>query len=145
MNEIERQDAVGRRLLWGSLVAFGLWQAGDLVARGFADAALAPAVRRGILLLSLVAWAIWCFFLLRTVWWGRQVRKTPAVAAALEDELTKHLRLRAKAAGFWAMLAVQAVLLFTPYSAGLGARVTIAVGALASLLAFQIGARRSAE
>lgn len=63
MNEIEREDAARRRLLWGSLVAFGLWQAGDLLARGFD---LAPATQRGVIVFALVAWAIWCVFLLRT-------------------------------------------------------------------------------
>ena len=136
MNEIERQDAVRRRLLWATLVAGGIWQSGELLVRLFAQATFAPALRGIVAIATAAAGLVWGFYLLKLVRWQKQVAKAAEIAGALDDEYTRHARLRSFAVGFWAMLAVQAILLFAPLPAELAARSTILVGVAASGFAF---------
>jgi hypothetical protein len=51
--------------------------------------------------------AFWLFFLGRYLWIQARIRSDPRLAEALNDELVRTTWLRAAAAGFWAMLAVE--------------------------------------
>ncbi|MFC1628152.1 hypothetical protein ACFL3H_03435 [Gemmatimonadota bacterium] len=52
--------------------------------------------------------AIWVYSLIRYLFLGRRIRSNPEIAEALNDEMVREAWLRAAAAGFWSMLAVEA-------------------------------------
>ncbi len=58
---------------------------------------------------GLIPMTLWIFFLLRYLFIQRRIKVNPAIAEALRDEMVREAWHRAAAAGFWSMLAVEAV------------------------------------
>lgn len=121
------------RLLVFNAAAFVIWQAATFGPH-LAGRAIAPT----IIVLGLagfVAWAWTLIVLLRPVGDAR-------ARAALDDELTRHHRLQAMLAGYWAMLATAAGALalvsVVPVPAILVVRVVVVVGVTAPLLRFVV-------
>ena len=58
--------------------------------------------------IGFIPMALWITFLIRFLWVRHRIGADPQVAEALRDEMVREAWLRAAAAGFWSMLAVEA-------------------------------------
>ena len=126
-------EVLARRRVWlliAAAVGFQIWQVSGLVL-GFSPHLRTPATAVGLAGFLLFAGALAGFLL-----WARQARGRPA----LEDEMTQRNRLRAFAAGFWAMLGTAAILFvvgeFVPVRGVDAARLVMIAGVVLSLLCF---------
>jgi hypothetical protein len=127
-------DMLARRRQWhllGIALGFSIWQLPPLAGRLLPRSASLPVSLAGFLLffVSLGAFGLWM----------RQVREAGA-AAAVDDELTRHNRLVAFNAGFWAMLVLAAGLLlaaqFVAFRAADAAHLILVAGVVAPALRF---------
>jgi hypothetical protein len=126
-------DMLARRRQWLLVLAalgFLLWQLSRFAL------VLVPLDRAPLLVASLAGFLVFAAAFGATFFWAREARGN----AALEDELTRHNRLLAMGAGFWAMLIAAALLLgvgqFFTLSGAEAGRLVMIVGVVAPLLRF---------
>jgi hypothetical protein len=127
-------------LLVAAALGYLVWQLSRMVL------ALAPGRVPGaaLLVVSLIGFLVFVTALAGVFLWAKQARGR----AALEDEITRHNRLAAFAAGFWAMLLVAAALFaagqFLVFPGAEAARLVMIVGVAAPLLRFAFLERETA-
>ncbi|WP_373048719.1 hypothetical protein [Vulgatibacter sp.] len=140
MNEVEALDESRRRVLWLSLVGFALWQGLDLAGAVLELSGGSSTLRHLAQGVGLVVWALWSAALIWMSRIRRRMRAQSSVAAALDDELVRHARLRSFATAFWATMGTQVIVLlansFHPLPAALAVQLTILVGVTVGLGAF---------
>lgn len=132
-----------RRILLGSLVTWGIWQGtrivGDFTIHGTHPISEWSAVLRDVWILSWLAWVVSLVYLSLFI---KKIRRNPALAMVLGDELFLQTRLKAAAFAFSATLLCQAIipliLIAHPFSAEVGVDVTIFVGVTTFLGAFLV-------
>jgi hypothetical protein len=130
MTAFERLARRRQWLLLGAAAGFTAWQA----------AFLFPKARPGFAtLLSLPGFALF-FVSFGAMWFWAKAASDGGVGDSLEDEMTRHNRLLALAAGFWAMLSIGALLLaaapFVPVDASQAARLVLIGGVAVPLVRF---------
>ncbi len=131
-DRLRRQRAF---VLLASAGAFALWQISDVLRPFAGDRARALAA------LSFSGAVGWMVLLAVGVWLARRMAADRAVERALQDERIVSQRTRAWFIGFWAIVSAQCALLVASalgarLPLGAGARLTIVVGVVATIVAF---------
>lgn len=135
-DEVDKYSRKRRGLLIGMACAFIIWQ---LFGFGIFDD-FAGGDRRYTGVISLLAFAVWVFALIRLVW-GRGIRgASPGAQLALDDELVKANRAKAFTFGYGATLVasgiVFAVSMFFEIKANEAAQIILVTGVVAPMFAF---------
>ncbi|WPP50197.1 hypothetical protein [Catalinimonas niigatensis] len=90
--------------------------------------------------LELLGWLLWAISLIQILRLGKNIKANPLLQDILNDELVRLNRMQAWKTGFIVVLSTQIILLlvhlFYPFSAALGAEVTIFLGVVSSIAAF---------
>lgn len=140
MHEVDRLDDRLQKLLWISTIGFAFWQGLDIAADVVGLVGGPRLARQAIRAVSLLGLVVWVVSSLSTWRTQRRVRRSPAVAAALQDEYIRQTISRATVIAFWTVLGVQVLLLIAgllvPVPMQIGARFTIAVGVSVALFAY---------
>jgi hypothetical protein len=135
-DETEKHSRRRRRLLIGMGVAFIVWQVAGLEI--FSD--FAGGDRGTVTFISLFAFGIWAFALVRLMLLSRLRGAPPETHAALNDELVQQNRARAFQTGYWVMLAAAALLftlaLFVPLEGNVAAQLILVAGVVAPMFSF---------
>lgn len=136
MSDTEALDRSRRKMLLGTLVGFAVWQSLSIADGLLRSSGVSRGVHSGLIGVSLVGWAYWCFQGIRVLRWGRRIQTDPQLAAALNDERVQVARLKAFTVAFFAMLAAQAIPMFAPITAPLAGQLTILVGCTVAIGAY---------
>ena len=152
MTLTERMDAKRRSTLTLYALAFFVW-CGCLaatVAFPLEGRRLPEAVLRGLIAGQIGGFVIWAALLLRLLLLGARIRRTPELAAAMNDERSKANTRAAFVAAFWAVIAAAgvALVLDMALSLGLGAPtlaiLLIWIGVTVAITGFVVLERRDA-
>ena len=136
MSALEELDRSRRRMLVAALVGFGLWQGSSIADILLGPTSMPPALRAGLLVITLAGWALWAVQMIQMVRWIRRVRADHGAAAALNDERVEQARSQAFSVAFFAVMGVQLLLVFATIPTGVAARLTMVVGSTTAIGAF---------
>lgn len=119
--------------LVGYILGFGTWTLKHFLPHPY-DLHVTPIILLGGLIWMLGQW--------RMLKYWQRLKRQPSLEPMLNDELIVSYRFKAFAVGFAAMMLTQGLIAvwssFWPFSALLGANLSIFVGVVASMLAFLI-------
>jgi hypothetical protein len=111
--EMERLDEQRNRSLMWFLGTFLAWSFASILIIMAAFTLMGTSDSDMILVMSLplvvLPLLLWIYFLVRFLLIRRRIRRNPEAAAYLDDEMVRDAWRRAAATGFWAMLAVEAL------------------------------------
>jgi hypothetical protein len=128
-----------RRVLLTGLVAFCVWQIAMLVNDAM-PGTQSRIVQQVLIAVGMLGWLFWSVNTWQQMRFQKELQQHPAVAQALNDELTVHNRNKAIAAGFVAVMATQAVIILLSMvwelKAMTAAQLTLMVGVAAMTVAF---------
>ncbi len=136
MSDTEALDRSRRKMLLGALVGFAVWQSLTIVDGLLGSSGVSRGVHSGLIGVSLLGWAYWCFQGIRMFRWGRRIRHDPQLAGSLNDERVQLARLKGCTVAFFTMLAAQAIPMFAPISAPVAGQLTILVGCTVAIGAY---------
>jgi len=140
----ERVDRIDRSrvtALKGFVASYVLWQV-TVLSDEFLGHRLEGLPADTLFWLALALGVSWLAFGARHAWIGRKISADPALARALDDERTRHIRGTAYAAGFWSLgaflIAVRLVALAVPIPGALVAQLGIAVALASAIIAYLV-------
>jgi hypothetical protein len=99
-----------RKMAVGFIAGFGIWQGTRIIDGILSKASLPTTINITLIIIQLLAWGFWLFYLIKMIRVGRVIKNDQKLKEALNDELTRHIRLKAMAAGFWSLIILQILL-----------------------------------
>ncbi len=148
MSDVEVMEENRRQILWLLVIGIVSWQGFDLAADSLKLTGGLHALWIAAKTASLTGAITWAVAMIRMSFFRRRMKRRPAVAAALEDEVVQDARLRALVLAFQVTLATLGMLLAVdllhPLPLQFGVRLTVMIGVSVALVSF-LRARKAEE
>ena len=141
-SDIEKMDLFRRRMLMGVLAGLGLWQLPELMSLTYAEFGSAVSLTKYFIPFSVIGGCVYMYYMWKMMRFGRELKKEPKSAEALNNELVVANRSKAlKSAYFITLIFITALFLISVFfdiSGRLVSQSTIFVMVVSALSAFLI-------
>lgn len=127
-----------KKMAIGFLAGYGIWQGTRILHGLFGRNVIPHVLDITLIVIQIIAWILWFYFLIRMITLGRKIRKDPKLKVALNDELTRHIRLKSLAAGFWSLVILQMLLSVSAAFLKIDVRTVLDINLYVAVLAFII-------